>query len=117
MRAAGAGPDAGQQVVAVEEEVGDVVGAGRRGEGEEDGGGEVGAVDLGGDARRDGIAAQVAGEERLPFVRAAAVDAGGAQGDAARTEGGLGGELDLAVERIGGGGSVSRRISPRRWSP
>ena len=53
MQAAGAGPDAGEEVVAVEQEVGDVADAGRRGQREQDGGGEVGAVDLGGDPRRD----------------------------------------------------------------
>ena len=36
-------------------------------------------------------------------MRAAAVDAGGAERDAAGAEGVLGGELDLAVERVGGG--------------
>ena len=53
VRAAGQGLDAGEEVVAVEQEVGDVEGAGLGAvEEEEDGGGEVGAVDLGGDARR-----------------------------------------------------------------
>ena len=102
VRAAGQHPDAGEEVVAVEQEVGGVDGTGGgRLEEEDHGGGEVVAVDLGGDARGDLFAAQVGGEEVLPLVRTAAVDTGGAQRDAARAEGRLGGELDLAVERVG----------------
>ena len=52
MQAAGPGPDAGEEVVAVEQQIGDVAGAGRRGQRQHDGGGEVGAMYLGGDPRR-----------------------------------------------------------------
>ena len=78
--------DAREQVVAVEEDVGDVERAGRGVEREQDGSGEVGAVHLGREAGRDRLAAQVGGEEIFPLVRAAAVDAGGAQADAAAGE-------------------------------
>ena len=72
VRAGGEGLDAGEEVVAVEEEVGDVEGAGLgAGEEEEGGGGEVVAVDLGGDARGDGVAAEVGGEEGLPICAGA----------------------------------------------
>ena len=54
MRAAGEPPHAREEVVAVEQQVGDVEGAdGPRVEREQDGGGEVGAVHLGRDPRRD----------------------------------------------------------------
>ena len=87
MRAAGEAPDARQQLGAVEEQVGDIEGAGVGAvEEQEGGGGHVRAVDLGGDARLDDFAAQVGGEEALPLVRAAAVDPGRTQRDAAAGE-------------------------------
>ena len=73
-----------------------------RGEEQEDGGGEVGAVELGGGARGDRLAGEVGGEERMPLV--AAVDAGGADRGAARGRGRVSASsLICAVERVGGG--------------
>ena len=110
MRAAGEGPDFGQQVVAIQHQVAAIHlrGRGRLAQEQQDRGGKVVAVNLGGDAGLDGAACQIVGEQAAPFA-GMAVNAGCADRCARKGKAGeviLGIRLDLAIEVGGPGGQV-----------